>query len=143
MDTREIERFVKQDGTCRGIFQGVFSVDNLPKKPRLLVCNTDPSSQPGTHWIAIFVDSNRRGEYFDSFGRKPSEIFEEYMNDNCFEYIYNTKQLQSITSSFCGYYCCFYCMFRCKGFDLSRIVNIFTRDTDLNDSIVHGFVERQ
>ena len=143
MDTREIERFVKQDGTCRGIFQGVFSVDILPKKPRLLVCNTDPSSQPGTHWIAIFVDSNRRGEYFDSFGRKPSEIFEEYMNDNCFEWIYNTRKLQSITSSFCGYYCCFYCMFRCKGFDLSRIVNIFTRDTNLNDSIVRGFVERQ
>jgi hypothetical protein len=31
-------------------------------------------------------------------------------------------------------------MFSCKGFDLFRIVNIFTRDTGLNDEIVHSFV---
>lgn len=140
MDTRNIERILFEDGACRGIFQGVFSADNLPKKPHLLVCNTDPSSQPGTHWIAIFVDSNKHGEYFDSFGRKPPKGFENYMNENCIDWIYNTRQLQSITSSFCGYYCCFYCMFRCKGFDLTRIINMFTKDTGLNDSIVHGFV---
>jgi hypothetical protein len=140
MDTREIDRFVREDEMCRGIFQGVFSVDTLPKKPRLLVCNTDPSYKPGTHWIAIFVDSNERGEYFDSFGRKPSGVFEEYMNDNCIAWIYNTRQLQSVASSYCGYYCCLFCMFRCRGFSLTRIVNIFTRDTGLNDSIVHGFV---
>ena len=140
MDTREIDRFVRADGLCRGIFQGVFSADTLPKNPRLLVCNTDPSNKPGTHWIAIFVDSNGRGEYFDSLGRKPPEVFEDYMNDNCIDWIYNTRQLQSIDSSYCGFYCCFYCMFRCRGFELVRIVNTFTRDTGLNDNIVHGFV---
>ena len=137
MDTNEIDRFVRKE--CGGNFQGVFSADTLPKKPRLLICNTDPSNLPGTHWIAIFVDS-RRGEYFDSFGRKPSDSFEDYMNDNCTDWTYNTRQLQSITSSYCGFYCCFYCMFRCKGYDLFRIVNMFTRDTGLNDSIVRGFV---
>jgi len=138
MDTSEIDRIVRED--CRGLFQGVFSTDTLPKKPRLLVSNTDPSNKPGTHWIAIYVDSNGRGEFFDSFGRKPSEVFEDYMNENCIDWIYNTRQLQSIASSYCGFYCCFYCMFRCRGFDLTRIVNTFTRDTGLNDSIVYGFV---
>ena len=41
---------------------------------------TDPMNQPGTHWIAICVDTNGHGEYFDSFGRKPPEVFEHHMN---------------------------------------------------------------
>jgi hypothetical protein len=140
MNTKEIERFVRKDEICRGMFQGVYSVDTLPENPRLLISNTDPSNMPGTHWIAIYVDSDGRGEYFDSFGRKPTGVFEDYMNDNCKDWIYNTRQLQSINSSYCGFYCCVYCMFKCRGFDLVRIVNAFSRDTGLNDSIVHGFV---
>lgn len=140
MNILDIDRFIRADKPCRGIFQGVFSIDTLPNKPRLLVCNTDPSNKPGKHWIAIFVDSKQRGEYFDSFGRKPTKDFEKYMNEHCTNWIFNTRQLQSIVSSYCGFYCCFYCMYRCRGFDLAHIVNLFTRDTGFNDSIAHGFV---
>lgn len=140
MNTRDIDRFVRSDETCRATFQGVFSVDTLPEKPRLLVCNTDPATWPGEHWVAIFADSKRRGEYFDSFGRKPPAVLERYMNEHCIDWVYNARQLQSVVSSYCGFYCCFYCMFRCRGFDLTRIVNLFTRDTGFNDSIVRGFV---
>ena len=41
----------------------------------LLVCNTDPSNRPGSHWIAIYVEDGR-GEFFDSFGRRPNATFE-------------------------------------------------------------------
>jgi hypothetical protein len=140
MNTREINRLVRSDGACRQIFRGVFSVDTLPDEPRLLVCNTDPSIKPGKHWVTIFVDSTGRGEYFDSFGQKPPGILEAYMNECCNDWIYNTRQLQSIVSSYCGFYCCFYCMLRCRDFDLTRIIKFFTRDTGFNDSIVHGFV---
>jgi hypothetical protein len=140
MNTTEIDRFVRRDRACREIFQGFFSIDTLSGKPRLLVCNTDPSNKPGKHCIAIFVDSKGRGEYFDSFGHKALNVFERYMNENCTRWIFNTKQLQSIVSSYCGFYCCFYCMLRCRDFDLTRVVGLFTRDTGFNDSIVHGFV---
>jgi hypothetical protein len=53
MNTKEIDQFIRGDKAGRGIFQGVFSVDTLPDKPRLLICNTDPSIKPGSHWIAI------------------------------------------------------------------------------------------
>jgi hypothetical protein len=59
------------DSICRQIFQGVFSADTLPSKPRLLVC---PSTKPGRHWIAIYVDEDGGREYFDSFGRKETSI---------------------------------------------------------------------
>ena len=140
MDTTDIERFIRNDRMCRGIFQGVFSVDTLPENPRLLICNTDPSTKPGKHWIAIFIDKNGRGEFFDSFGRRPSNVFVKYMNENCTDWFYNARQLQNISSIYCGFYCCFYCMLRCRGYDLNYIVNIFTRDTRYNDRFVHGFV---
>jgi len=56
-------------------------------RPRLMIVNTDPSYEAGEHWIAIYVDSTGcRGEYFDSFGRRPPAMFEAYMNVNCWNY---------------------------------------------------------
>jgi hypothetical protein len=138
MNTREIDRFVRS--ACRGIFQGVYSIDTLPETPRLLVCNTDPSYKPGQHWVAIYVDSRRRGEYFDSPCRRPPGIIEDYMNRHCVDWIFNARQLQSAVSNCCGFYCCFYCVLRCRCVDLTRIVNSFTDDTGFNDSIVRNFV---
>lgn len=140
MNTREIERFLEKDNACRRVFQGVYSVDTLPVKPRLLVCNTDKSTEPGQHWIAIHVDAEGRGEYFDSFGRAPNKLFESYMNEHCRIWSYNKRQLQSVISSFCGYYCCMFCMLRCRNLDMTRIVKMFTTDTGFNDTIAHSFV---
>ena len=52
-------------------FDGVFSADSLPEKPRLLVVNTDPANQPGRHWVCMSVKDGY-GEYFDSFGLPPT-----------------------------------------------------------------------
>ena len=50
-------------------FNGVFSVNNLPKKIKdgPYVINLDEYADVGTHWIALFCN---RSEivYFDSFG---------------------------------------------------------------------------
>jgi len=40
MNSDEIERFLRAGVRA---FDGVFSIDNLPDDPHLLVCNTDPS----------------------------------------------------------------------------------------------------
>jgi hypothetical protein len=48
MNTKEIDLFVRGDCASRGSFQGVFSVETLPDKPRLLICNTIPRA----NWTA-------------------------------------------------------------------------------------------
>jgi hypothetical protein len=139
MNIKYMDRFVR--GACRGVFQGVYSIDTLPETPRLLVCNADPSYKPGQHWVALYVNPHRRrGEYFDSFGRKPPAIIKDYMNEHCVDWLFSAKQLQSVVSNYCDFYCCFYCVHRCRGVDLTRIVNSFTNDTGFNVSIVHNFV---
>ena len=93
MNSDEIERFLSRRLTD---FDGVFSIDTLPDRPRLLVCNTDPSDKPGRHWVAIYVDDDgNRGEFFDSFGRRPDDVFERYMNRHCSSWIFNGRQLQA------------------------------------------------
>jgi len=136
MDSDQIEQLLAN----QPYFQGVFSSDTLPIKPRLLICNTDPSTKPGEHWIAIYVDKNGFGEYFDSFGRPPTKHFERYMNSNCKRWTFNKKLLQSRISAFCGYYCSLYVVLRCQGFNLVKIVGLFSNDTGYNDWLVHRFV---
>ena len=134
MNTDEMERKLSHR------IDGVFSADTLPDKPHLLVCNTDPSDKPGRHWVCIHVEDGC-GEYFDSFGRRPTELFERYLNRHCTSWIYNDRQIQSVISKFCGHYCI--CMLRSRGVDMRKIVSSFTSDTGLNDALVHGFVCRR
>lgn len=136
MNTAKIERLLANQPE----FQGVFSQDTLPTTPRVLVCNTDPSWKPGEHWVAIYVDKNDNGEYFDSFGRPPSKHFESYMNSNCRRWTFNKKQLQSRISGFCGFYCCLFVVLRCRGLDMTKIIAMFTNDTGYNDWLVHRFI---
>jgi len=137
MNTEEIDRILRRHVRD---FDGVFSADTLPEKPRPRVCNTDASDKPGRHWICMHFE-NARGEYFDSFGRRSTANFERYLYRHCSSWTFNRRQLQSVISNFFGHYCIYYCMLRSRGIDMPK--NSFTADTGLNDVLVHGFVCRR
>ena len=139
MNSDEIDRFLRH--RLRH-FDGVFSVDNLPEDPHLLICNTDPSHKPGRHWIAIYIEDGR-GDFFDSFGHRPNADFERYMNRHCSSWNFNDKQLQCVVSKFCGHYCIYFCILRSRGVDMCKIVRSFSSDTTLNDVLVHAYVCRR
>jgi len=132
MNTQQIDRAIRRHVRD---FDGVFSRDNLPPKPSLLVANTDPAAEPGEHWVVIRVDENGNGYYFDSYGRRPPPTFERYMNRHCDNWSHNAKQFQSVASKFCGQYCVCYCVLINRGIDLCDILT--TRDTGMNDIVVH------
>ena len=56
MNTEEIARILRRHVKY---LDGVFSADTLPKKPRLLVRNTDTSNRPGRHWICMHFQDGR------------------------------------------------------------------------------------
>jgi len=141
MDAYRIRKLLKQ--RCGRTFLGVFSVDRLPKtlpprRPLLLVCNTAPHDHPGEHWITLFIDIC--GEYFDSLGEAPPNIFKLYLEKNCTSFVWNNKQLQSVISSYCGHYVVYYSLMKCLNYSMDDITNGLTNDTALNDMIVHKFV---
>ena len=91
-------------------FYGIFSRDNLPKfinTPFAIIINTDKSDGPGEHWVSVYVNSEKNGEYFDSYGLKPLYIeIEMFLIDNCVSCTFNNIFIQnpSINSFTCGYY---------------------------------------
>jgi len=137
MNTDEIRRALRRVKN----FDSVYSIDTPPDRPRLLVCNIDPSHSPGRHWICMCVE-NGTGEYFNSFSRPPSDVLRHYMNIMCEHWTFNVRQLQSIVSRFCGHCCIYYCLLRSGGITMSEIVTSFSNNTGFNDSMMHAFVCR-
>ena len=141
MDTRTIDQVLRKH--CN-IYRGTYSSDTLPKildswRPLVIVVNTDPSAQPGTHWICMFFDECGHGEIFDSFGQYPARVFKRYMNEYCTVWSYNNKQLQSFISRFCGHYCIWFCVFKARKYSLTEILRNVSSDTGLNDYLAHKF----
>ena len=144
MNSSQIDLILR--ARCRQSFLGVFACDRLPsrlppRRPLMMVCNTDPHTLPGRHWIAIYIGEDSRAEIFDSLhDTPPSQIFVTYLNRSCRSWTSNSKQLQSAATRFCGQYCIFYCLFRSLGYSLNSIESCFTSDTGLNDVFVHAIV---
>ena len=99
MNTLQIERLLKKDLKSKTIFKKVCALDQLEKPtfPSAYVINSDPSSEPGEHWIAVYFDKRGQGEYFDSYGLSTSFVgLESYMNSYSLSgWIYNYKTLQA------------------------------------------------
>jgi hypothetical protein len=62
----------------------------------------------GTHWVSFILYENDKyihSLYFDSYGMPPPIEIKEYINKiNDFKIPYNTKQIQKIQTSECGWY---------------------------------------
>ena len=75
MNTLQIERALKRNTFTKKTFAGVFAADELPKIMNTFPCgfvaNTDPSTEPGTPWVAFYFPSREKGEFFDSYGYPP------------------------------------------------------------------------
>ena len=146
MNELTIKRILETDSRTRDFFRGVYSRNELPistPTTSLYVCNKDPNHKPGEHWVAIYIDKNRPGEYFDSFGM--SSLFNEFvtfLDNNSKSWTSNNRIVQDVYSSACGFHCIFYAVHRCVGFDVGSIANMYTNDTVFNDAIVEEFVSK-
>lgn len=137
MNTIELLNILKSDPVLDYILLGVYPSDLLPKIkkfPAALVVNLDPSTLPGSHWVSLYFDNAGNCEYFDSYGRKPSEL-KSYIENNCETYVYNNKQLQNAHTTVCGQMCIYFLVWRARGFSFKEIINSM-----INDEFVTGFV---
>ena len=125
---------------------GVFPSDRLPlsvPQPSCLIVNTDPSDQPGAHWLAIYVDKDGVIDYFDSYGIPPQV---ENMK-NCLErhgsiVNINDTIVQSYMSAACGPHCIYFLILRCRGFPMQTITNMLSDSPFINDSFVTAYVNK-
>lgn len=137
MDTEQIQKFMRKINPK--IQNNVFAANRLPQNvslPIFFISNLDPDFKPGSHWVAVFINSRGVGEYFDSFGRKPTKYHEMFLKRNTKQFFYNGKIIQNYLTSVCGIYCLVYIYFRSKGISMHDFVNMFSTDTLFNDFVV-------
>lgn len=135
----DISRVLKNDKETKKIFNGVYAADTLPKqasKNSAFIVNTDTKDKPGAHWVAIYFDSFGNAEYFDSYAMPPIVgTHEEFIKKNSKNCVYNSKTLQSLTSSVCGHYCVLYVGAKARNITLKKFVHCFNAfDVYSNDA---------
>lgn len=131
MNTSQLLCTLKCDDTLRKDVQGVYAVDALPigqleKYPCGFIVNTDPSGMPGKHWVAIYFDAYKTGEFFDSYGKRPeyyNTMFLTFLRRNALFYRYNNKKLQNDYSNVCGHYCVYFLMLRARQNSMQLIID--------------------
>ena len=118
-------------------FLGVFPSDQLPfdaflssvsspqsNSYRSICCvaNIDPASQPGTHWVAFYLDCKSlplKLEFFDSYAQSPTSSYHfpflsNYSRNLPFLIETSSTPLQSFSTSVCGHYCILYLYLRAR-----------------------------
>ena len=143
MLSSSINNILKNDVKTGPIFLGVFARDKLPslKKNCCLVLNTHTHEKPGEHWLAIYVDENGFGEFFDSFANNPEKFgLSNYMDKNCCFWTFN-KQLIQGYSNFCGYYCVLFLLFRSRN-RVNEFFSYFNYSNEVNDLKIKNLIKK-
>lgn len=147
MNGLEIHKALTSDRHTAALYVGTYAADTLPyyisQRPALLVVNNQKISQPGEHWVAIFLN-HRSACYFDSYGRPPSVSHHiQFLKRNCLTWTYNGRVLQSIGSSVCGKYSVSFLFFAAHHVTMEDFVKtFFTSDTVKNDRVVQNIYNR-
>lgn len=149
MNTIELIQAIKQDPKSHGKFCGVYASDTLPKQiehyPCGLIVNTDPQTEKGSHWVAMYFPNELKAEFLDSYGNSPEfyqDSFKTFLDSHSRKWTYNHRCLQSLMSSMCGQFCVYFITNRNRGKSLSKIVNSFSNKLNVNDHRVSEFVRR-
>ena len=89
MNTEELLCVIRENMCLSFVTDDVYSADTLPDKvqffPSAFICNTDPSSLPGKHWIVFWFKDPFNSECFDSLGNLPqrySANFGDFLRRN-------------------------------------------------------------
>ncbi len=119
---------------------GVFPADKLKHgRPGCMIINEDDSGKPGSHWVAVFILTENKCEYFDTYGRgRATPRIEKFLAK--FDVLQGSRQVQSTFSTACGQHCIYYLYNRCRGIPFTAILDSYSDNQQQNDEMVTDFV---
>lgn len=145
MNTHQINNIMKSCSYGKNHFHGVYAADEIPFLslqpeiyPQAFIFNYDPSYMPGSHWVAVILNKNKRHIFFDSYGRPPGIVeIKHFLNGH---YNYNHVQYQHPLSSTCGQWCIFYLWYYFTKPHIPLTEKFNSNDTLTNDNLVNTWV---
>jgi hypothetical protein len=142
MNSIQIKNYMQRQNNTN-IFKGVFASDSLPDSfslPAGFIVNLSPSTSPGSHWISIYIDSNKNCEYFDSFGFQPKEIeIIKFMKKHSKIIKPVDIQLQHLMSKNCGKYATVFLVWRMKNKNTANFIQLFNKNLFLNEKLIEKY----
>ena len=140
MKTLEINTLLKKTSPLQTCVYGGLCQKQITQIIKRTFGNTDPDHRMRQHWIAIYIDANSRGEYYDPTGRPPHEsAYVNFMNKHCLHWTYNTVRVQEEGSIVCGLHCIFYLIHRCAGHSMTDVTRLLENPLEAT-AIVQKFV---
>ena len=80
-----------RDGKLNEDYKGESKIDKFG-----MVINLDPHDKPGSHWVALYTDFEKKQIYFfDSVGKKPKKKIKKFIN-KLTKYMYKKKYNKSL-----------------------------------------------
>lgn len=145
MNSLELKRICEIDFKYKQILYGVYPVDKIPDHlsyPCYLIINSDEHHLPGTHWVGIYFDAQKKAIFLDSFAFKPEFYgLKDYIEKMSKSYFSLKTSLQHNDSNVCGVYQLFFLFYIANNLDTTRIVSSFSlEDSKYNDNLVSYLV---
>ena len=137
MDTIQIQHALQGLNS----FLGVYASDLLPlsiAQTGTIIVNTDPHTEPGTHWQAIHFHTPTASLaviFSDSYGRYPHIPGILDCIRHCTVWQYNKRQLQGPTTTVCGEYCCLFALYMDRGNTPKQFGGLFAAASDADQRI--------
>ena len=115
VDNIPLTELINKDPIFKFRVRGCYARDTFPalQNNGFIIVNTDPSTQPGEHWLLI-ASKNDTVVLCDSFGRDFRQYFADMFakvgqsvrlrNQSIFQYKPSSTLLQRPDSQFCGIY---------------------------------------
>lgn len=141
MDTHSIIKAI-MPYQKNNIFKGVYPCDVLPNKfslPAIFVINLSPHTEPGSHWVAVYISPKKLAFYFDSFGFPIQNTYIlQFLRKHSNQITYNKEQLQHITSIKCGKFCCVFTISILRNSTISSFMTKFCKNLFVNDIVIEN-----
>lgn len=152
MNTIELTSILRKKIINGTDFIGTLACDQLTEIkvcnfPSMLIANTQPSTMPGEHWVAVYITKHKDGYFFDSFGNPPDYVdfpaeFNNFLKKNCVNVCYSSRQVQNFDSTTCGQHCVFFLCQIQKGMSYAKMINMYGDNLNFNDVMVSHFVNK-
>jgi hypothetical protein len=143
MFTSEIREALSSNPYTARFFSGVYAADTAPIQQscsvpteRFYVINTKPSTHPGQHWVAVYLQPKSSAYYFDPYGQPPSQTILKALR-KCKRIRVWKRRLQGL-QPVCGLYCLCFALALQNRLSLS----IFGKNVFKNDELVKQIVQK-
>ena len=148
LSDNQLVKRIKRNGDRKTLkaFGGIYAIDDLPQfiphYPFMAVINTQSHNLPGEHWIAVYINENRRGEIFDSLVTPTSIFLIRWLNRHTRSWRKNIHRFQNPFSSTCGSFVLFYVLQRCECKMMECVTRRFSASFSANEKLVRDFYKR-